>query len=145
MISECSTVNEYKSKLSESGDCNTGLCLIDPNATIDCKVVVIDSDEKRIVSCINWAHKTYGGDIAEVGRHVRAMAEINRDIKGMHVSFNDIDCRAGDIYKYLTGLTIDKCILQAYNGMKIETKNFTFDKKKTRLLLDDVQRYKTTH
>jgi hypothetical protein len=97
-INNCRTLEEYKYKVSEISDSNTGLCFL--NHIDDRPLLVIHRKDY------------HDGAFENVSLH---------QLNGLHVNFNEIDDRISEIFTYLTGDHINKNIYDLFKGLNITT------------------------
>lgn len=97
-INNCRTLEEYKDKVSEISDSNTGLCFL--NHIDDRPLLVIH-------------RKGYHDGMFDNAR--------NHQLIGLHVNFDEIDDRISEIFTYLTGESINENIYDLFKGLNITT------------------------
>lgn len=132
LIDGCRSIHEYKARLSHSGDCNTGLALINPNRHIDCRIVVIRNNDADIESAAKWCNQTYGGNSIEYLYHLESL---NSKIKGMHIWRDEIDSAIPYAFEYLTSKRMDLGVLSEYISKHIVTDKLTYDEESARALI----------
>ena len=95
----CSSIDEYRDKLGDSGDSSTGLHLFDVNGLFpDSRIVVIEKSKKELDDCVDWCSWNFGLTSTEINRQNDLLMAVN----GMRVKQADIFDRMIDIYEFLT-------------------------------------------
>ena len=95
----CHTLDEYKEKMLNCGDCSTGLTLIDINKEFpEAKIVIIKKNTKELNKCIEWCNKTY--DINSE-KYIHDMQEKLLAIKGLVIEQSAINKNLKKIWQYL--------------------------------------------
>jgi len=95
---DCRTLKEYKNKVSNISDSNTGLCFL--NLT----------DERPLLI------------IHRKGYHIGMFDDVElRKLDGLHVNFDEIDERIEEIFTYLTGESINRSTYDLFKGLNITT------------------------
>lgn len=97
-MNNCTSLSEYKKKIRNTSDSNTGL-------------VFIGIPEQRPTLVIHRPERHEG---------TYDNVDLN-DIKGLHVMFDEIDSRIDEIFNYLTGEKIDWNIYNAFKDLNITT------------------------
>jgi len=100
-MNNCTTNKEYKEKIKDISDSNTGLVFID-NPYPERPLLVIH-------------RKGRFSDTAELEGALSGM-------DGMHVNFYELDSIMGEVFKYLTGKDINMDIYNTFRDLNITTK-----------------------
>ena len=100
-MNNCTTNKEYKEKVKDISDSNTGLVFID-NPYPERPLLVIHREGRF-------------SDAAELECALKGMG-------GMHVNFNELDSIMGEVFKYLTGKDMNMDIYNAFRDLNITTK-----------------------
>lgn len=97
-LNGCKSITEYKEKIKNKSDSNTGFIFID--VPVDRPTLVIHREN----------------------RHNRLFDNVDLNkIKGLHVEFLDIHKRIEEIFTYLTGDRIDWVIYNTFKSLNITT------------------------
>ena len=100
-MNNCTTNKEYKEKVKDISDSNTGLVFVD-NPYPERPLLVIHREGRF-------------SDAAKLEGALRGM-------KGMHVNFYELDSIMSEVFKYLTGEDINMDIYNAFRDLNITTK-----------------------
>lgn len=95
----CHSLDEYKEKIAHSGDCSTGLMLIDISKEFpEAKVVIVEKDNEQLEYCINWCTDTYG---VESDSGIMELKGKLDNMQGLRINQGDIDNKLPEIWGYL--------------------------------------------
>jgi hypothetical protein len=96
-VNNCSSLDEYKEKLTNCGDSTTGFSFL-----LDCmedkNVVIIKKNKKELEDCIAWCNSVYGLDSRD---YILEMDKLLGTIKGLVVNQSDIDSNLKSIWCHL--------------------------------------------
>ena len=102
-INGCSSVDEYRNKISGCGDSTTNTLMFDyENDFPDSKIVIIHRDVKKSIEFAKDAFKT---DMTEMLEKANERLDV---INGLHILFDDINDRLQDIWGYLFDSEFDE-------------------------------------
>jgi hypothetical protein len=133
-INGCSSLSEYKEKLSGCGDSTTGFSLL-LNCMKDKKVVIIKKNKKELEDCIAWCDSVYGLDSRD---YILETNKLLGTIKGLVVNQSDIDSNLNSIWEYLVDDEwSDK--YERLTKMNIQTQSHEINKVAAKELYDSLQ------
>lgn len=102
-LNGCSSIDEYKDKVKDKGDSNTGLMMFDfKDHFPDSKVIVIDSSVDK---SIEFSKSVFGVDLTDI--MVKGKTRLD-SINGLHININDINDRLKEIWEYVSDKPFDK-------------------------------------
>lgn len=119
-INGCKSIQEYKDKIKNKSDSTTAFGLMD--IPLNRPVLIIHRKEKHPDEFDSFYEKL-------------------KDIKGLHVDFDDINDKMPDIFKFLTGSNIDSELFDLFKSIKIETM-IAYDKESIKSLFKDMGYFK---
>lgn len=100
-IDGCTSIKQYKDKVKSVSDSNTAFGLID--IEVDRPILVIHRPERHNEPILNTANERL------------------KNIEGLHVDFDDIDSRIGEIFLHLTGSEIDTGVYDKFKLLNIQS------------------------
>jgi len=117
-VNGCSSVGEYREKIANCGDSTTNVLMFDYEREFpDSKIVIIHSDINR---SIEFGERVFKADMTELmGRSNERLSTIN----GLHIMFEDINERLGDIWRYLFGVDMDKKRAEFLTSLNVQIKD----------------------
>lgn len=102
-VNGCSSVDEYKYKVKDCGDSTTSVLMFDYEREFpESKIVVIDSDVKR---SIEFGERVFKTDMTELMHKANDRLS---NVNGLHIAFDEINERLGEIWRYLFDSEMDK-------------------------------------
>jgi len=111
----CKTVEEYKDKLKDCGDANTGMAFFKIEEMFpDSKFIVIDSDPQNT---IDYARNTYG--ITDIKPFLELKERLDK-IEGLHIPFDEINSRLEEIWSYVSTVPFDRKRAKLLVNMNIQ-------------------------
>ncbi len=110
LINNCETINDYKKKIEHLSDSNTAFAFIG-NPFPERKTLVIHREDAP--------HKEFIHNLDQ--------------IKGLHIDYNDIDSRIGEVFFYLTNTKINIDIYNIFKLLNITTMEVMNDETSIRL------------
>lgn len=99
----CNSIEEYKQKVKDKGDSNTGLIFYEFKEHFpDVKIIIIDSD---VESSIEFGKEVFNADVSNELIIAKKMLD---ETEGLHIALEDINDHLREIWEYVSDKEFDK-------------------------------------